>query len=190
MAGAGTLWGPGGDSETLPWMFAPSLGLEWRARPSWALELRFIAPAMGNAGSSIEAVNIDQELALLGAGWRGGLGSFVGFAASAGPALYRLGVRGEGLVVPNLPDDRRPGGPPNGPSPPTEAQYEYSAAYWYGCAYGGAGLDLHVESRITVRVLGDVVVPTQRATIGLPNRNTAKSGVPIVVGTLGLALRL
>jgi hypothetical protein len=190
MAGASSLWGPGGDSEALPWMLSPSLGFEWRPLPSWALELRVAAPALGTAGSSTQAVSIDQELVLLGAGWRGRLGSLLHVAVSAGPAMYRLGVRGE-WRAPIPPDDRRPGGPPPaGPSAPAVPYYDVSNVYWYGCAYGGAGLELHLESRLAVRVLGDLVVPMKRAEIRLPNRQRLQSGVPILVGTAGVALEL
>ncbi|MBN1606268.1 MAG: hypothetical protein JW940_06520 [Polyangiaceae bacterium] len=187
MAGASSLWGPGGDSQALPWMFAPSLGLEWCPLTSWVFELRTAAPAFGIVGSSTQAVNIDQEVALLGAGWRGRLGSRVRVAASAGPALYRLGVRGQQPVTPVPAGNRRPG-PPGGPPPVNFL--EYSDVYWYGCAYGGAGLELYVESRFAVRLLGDLVVPLKRATIRLSNRQTVQSGTPLLIGTLGLALRL
>jgi hypothetical protein len=188
LAGASSLWGPGGDAEALPWMFSPSVGLEWRPLESWALELRVIAPALGTAGSSTEAANVDQELALLGAGWRGHWGSLVHVAASAGPALYRLGVRGQ-RRIPLPPNAGRPVGPPPSGRPAPLAS-SYSDVYWFGCAYGGVGLELDLESRIAVRVLGDLVVLTRRAEIGLTNQQTLQSGVPILVGTLGLALRL
>ena len=73
---------------------------------------------------------------------------------------------------------------------PTPASYDYSDTYWYGCAYGGTGVELQLESRIVVHMLGDLVVPMKRAEIRLANRRILKSGVPILVGTLGLALEL
>lgn len=186
MAGASALWGPGGDSQALPWMFAPAIGLEWRIFTAWALELRVAAPAMGSAGSSDDVVDVDQELALLGGGWRGRVGSLVHVAASAGPGIYRIGIDGERPVFLPLQGGRRR--PP--PFEPNVTYESYSHRFLFGCVYAGTGLELYAASRVTVRVSADMVFPMRRVELGLANQQTVQSGVPIVLATLGLGFRI
>jgi hypothetical protein len=150
------------------------LAVEKRWAKGWAIDLRVVAPALRTLQNAQDRSTIDQEIGLLGVGWRASLAPALGLMIGAGGGVYRLGARGQGRQ-PTLTEPGRDG------------QYD---AEWAGCLYGGAGIAVGLGERVTVRLNVDAVVPTRRVEVVFVDQPVASSGSPILAVGLGLFVSL
>jgi hypothetical protein len=150
------------------------LAVEKRWTNGWAIDLRVVAPAMRNLKNASDRSTIDQELGLLGGGWRASLAPAFGLVLDAGGGVYRLGARGEGRQ----------------PTPTEKGRKGHYDAEWSGCLYGGAGLALGLGERVGVRLNVDAVVPTRRVEVVFVDQPVASSGYAILAVGLGLFVSL